>query len=244
MIPVLQPIFQNEWISYGETIVHGPLPKEYAQHQVILLEEFLSDSTLLTDTLIRYGQNLKCRDLLPVASAWTLDYFSALLPPVVAANSVLHHGFPVSATEIRIVLDAHGAPVAFQVPHEGESLEGQVATQRYAVLVWKHLEPLIDKLVLHTPARSRLLWNNAARYFNEVLEQAAHLGINQPGIINDQDTLLRQPHWPDGRFNPLYGKLPTNNRLHRQCCLYYLLPDQNYCRACPKTKNGRLSPTR
>ncbi|WP_242702398.1 (2Fe-2S)-binding protein [Achromobacter sp. SD115] len=48
---------------------------------------------------------------------------------------------------------------------------------------------------------------------------------------------------PDGSPNPLFGRRRTSLRvengaaapihLHRQCCLFYRLPGQSYCDACP-----------
>lgn len=249
MIALLEPIFQGEWAAYGETLVCGLVPDAREPQQAMLLVDFLADAKLLDGALMRYAQHLKSRDLRPIVSAWTLDYFSALLPPVVAAASMLQHGFPVSAAEIMLVLDAHGRPVAFHIPHEGASLNGRIAAERYGVLVWEHLAPLIERLAQRAPVSPRLLWGNAARYFDEILEQAILIAGDASSIARDRDALLRQPAWPDGRTNPLFGKPraitktvdgePVTLRLHRQCCLYYLLPNQSYCRACPRTPGNR-----
>lgn len=249
MIALLEPIFRGKWAAYGETLVCGMVPDERDPQQVALLADFLADEKLLDGVLMCYARHLKCHDLRPVASAWMLDYCSALLPPVVAAASVLQHGFPLSPAEIALVLDARGSPVAFRIPHQGASLSGRTTAERYAVLVWEHLAPLIERLAQRTPASPRLLWANAARYFDEVLEQAILVAQDASGVSRDRDTLLHQPTWPDGRANPLFGKSRATMkavdgeavtlRLHRQCCLYYLLPDQGYCRACPRTSGNR-----
>jgi ferric iron reductase protein FhuF len=229
MIALLEPIFRGQWAPYGETLVCGPGPGT-VQHTV-LLADFLNDTSLLDDTFARYARHLKSQDRRALVSAWSLDYFSALLPAVIAAASVLQHEFPVSPAEIALILDLHGKPLAFSIPHEGTSRAGQNTAQRYEALVWQHLAPLIERLARHNATSPRLLWANAARYVGEILDHAELAAF--AGVAADRAVLLLQPAWPEGRPNPLFGK-PRASRLHRQCCLYYLLPDQGYCRDCPR----------
>lgn len=244
MIALLEPIFQGDWAQYGETLVCAARPPARDLH----VADLLCDPRLLAGVLRRHARHLGAEDLRPVASAWSLSYLWALLPPVVAAASVLQHGFPVAPEQMSVTLNDDGEPVCFYIPDEGAPLAGTDTVTRYGPLLRQHLQPLFIELSRQTRLATKILWGNAARYLEPILEQALLSGP-APEITQDLDQLLRQRTWPDGRANPLFirqrevvrleGGKPATLKLHRQCCLYHLLPDEGYCGACPLAPEHR-----
>lgn len=253
MISLLEPLFQGEFAAYGEGLqcaAEVPLG-------AVRLAELLRSPAALADALHLYARHLgaEVRDLRPVASAWSMRYLATLLPPWVAGASVLQHGFPVATEQIWVHLDVNGVPVRFHVRHLGESVQGADVAKRYGSLLWQHLEPLFARLSGLTQLAPRILWGNAARQLESVLEQAIALTGGAASIVRDREHLLHAPNWRLGaasaqvtRCNPLSGSrreipgrigndLPL--RLHRQCCLLHLLPGESYCGACPLAPQHR-----
>jgi len=250
VIPILEPLFQGAWAPYGETLQCVPQPPARA---IPVAELLHNPSHLLEDALQRHARHLGVMgqggvagagcDLRAAASAWSLDYLRALLTPVAAAASLLYHCFPVSAEHVAVTLDESGRPVCFHIPNEGTAMPGSSTAARYGALLWQHLDPLFVALSRHTRLARKILWGNAARHLETVFDQALLLAGPAPHVALDRDTLLQSPAWPDGRPNPLHAPRrqvirmqngsPLAVNLHRQCCLCYLLPGQNYCGACP-----------
>ncbi|MCK6394937.1 siderophore-iron reductase FhuF [Diaphorobacter sp. HDW4A] len=241
MILLLAPLFQGEWAAHGETLAlasHWP-------SEGVPISRLVSHDSLLGDAIRRYATHLGVtgNDLRAAASAWSLDYLWALLPPTAAAASVLQHRFPMHADDVALSLNDIGTPVRFHIRHEGHAMPGTPATTRYAPLLEEHLDPLFKAIGRQTRLAQKILWGNAARYLEVILEQALALTNNADHIAADRETLLQQPTHPDGRPNPLYGRKRTavhvedgaasTITLHRQCCLFYRVPGQDYCGACP-----------
>ncbi|HVL00928.1 MAG TPA: siderophore-iron reductase FhuF, partial [Dongiaceae bacterium] len=178
-----------------------------------------------------------------VASTWSLQYLWALLPPLAAAASVLQHVFPAAAADMALTVDTEGLPLRFYISHEGESAQDADTLTRYDALLFQHLEPLFACISEQANLPRKILWGNAARYLEIVLEQALVATGGSAVVADDKDTLLQQPHWSAGRRNPFHahqcevllhneGRCETI-RLHRQCCLTHLLPAERHCTACP-----------
>jgi ferric iron reductase protein FhuF len=210
----------------------------------------------LKSILVRYAVHLGGDDdLRPVASLWSLAYLRALLPPMVAAASVLRHGFPASAAEMWLELDQHREPLRFHIAHEGASQAAADTQTRYAPLLQHHLEPLFAELSRVSGLPRKVLWGNAARCLEPVFDQALAMLGPAPLLLADRRLLLDLPQWhsdnsddsdkeaPAGAShpNPLYPRLRAAAHfapaeaanVHRQCCLQYLLPHTDYCGACP-----------
>lgn len=246
MIPLLAPIFRGEWAAYGEALACAPQPPAGA----VRLSELIADDHLLAGLLQQHARHLRVRrpDLRPVASAWSMYYLNALLPPVAAAASLLQHVFPMAPAQVWLVLGEGAVPQRFHITHEGGALPDAATSERYAVLLRDHLAPLFEQLTRLTRVAPKILWGNAARYLEPVLEQALALGGHMPAVAADLNHLLHQPRWA-GRDNPMFGVrrqvarlhagVPAPLVLHRQCCLYYLLPDEGYCDACPLSPEFR-----
>lgn len=253
MIPLLKPIFQGTLAPLGERLQCAATEPRDA----VRIEDLLQPGVLLA-LLHRQARFRRCtdRDLRAVASAWTLEYFGALLPPVVAAASVLQHVFPMAASQVWVQLDGDENPRAFHIRNVGESHAGSSTAQRYGPLLWLHLWPLITALVQLTRVAPKILWGNVARCLEPIFDRALALTGGAASIQQDRELLLNSPSWPqggDGRpcANLLHGHQRVIHRLHdgqrtsltlhRQCCLYYLLPDEGYCGACPLAPGHRQS---
>ncbi|MDH0864415.1 siderophore-iron reductase FhuF [Mitsuaria sp. GD03876] len=246
MIPLLQPIFQGDWAPHGETVQCSPPPPG-----AILVADLVSRPGLLADVMARHAGHLGVtgRDWRAVASAWSLDYLWTLLPPVVAAASLLQHRFPVSPARMALVLDDDAHPVRFHIGDLGEAMPGTGTVERYSPLLHEHLQPLFAALHRETRVAEKILWANTARYLGEILEQGIALAGPLPPLVADQAMLLEGGSWPEGRGNPMLA-LPRRSAcdaagqrvtLHRHCCLYYLLPEQPYCGGCPLAPQHRAT---
>ncbi len=252
MIPLLEPLFQGELAPLGERLQHADTPPADA----VRVADLLRSTDMLAEVLQRHARFRKStgHDLRPVASAWCLEYVAALLPPVAAAASVLQHVFPMAAEQVWVRLDGDGAPTSFHIRETGQALYGTSTAQRYAPLLRQHLRPLFATLCSLTRVAPKILWGNAARQLDPILAQALALTGGAAVIAQDQAHLLHSPEWPRDAGdppepNPLFGRQREVHRidgdecvaikLHRQCCLYYLLPEEGYCGACPLAPQHR-----
>ncbi|WP_395350979.1 siderophore-iron reductase FhuF [Variovorax sp. UC122_21] len=253
MIPLLKPLFQGELAEIGEKLQCAATPPVGA----LRVSDLLRSEAVLADIIARQARwrRVSSGDLRAVASAWTLDYLSTLLPPVVAAASVLQHAFPMAAAQVWLRMDDDGNPLDFHILSLGEARHGTGTAQRYGPLLRQHLQPLFETLRALTRVPTRLLWSNTARYLEPVFDQALALTGGSAPIARDRDRLLHEPAWPgaDGGAatvaNPmqrrqrvvqrLHEGRPVALKLHRHCCLYHLLPGEGYCGACPLSPQHR-----
>ncbi|MET0499574.1 MAG: siderophore-iron reductase FhuF [Steroidobacteraceae bacterium] len=250
MIELLKPIFRNELQPYAEALTL--VDRSRAGDRSVA--QWFGEPALLDDALSRQSRHLRSDDIRPVVSLWTLSYFSVLLPPVIAAASLLDHGFPLDWNEMSLRLDGTGAPVGFSIRRLGERFAQSDSHRRYERLVWDHLDPVIEHLSRHRRVSPRILWGNANRAFAGVFSQSVGLlGSDSHGaktLLRDHDQLLSQPDWADGRRNPLYfperrisnsSDVASTTPLHKRCCLLYLIPDKAYCQMCPLAPQYRAA---
>ncbi|WP_420226754.1 siderophore-iron reductase FhuF [Pigmentiphaga litoralis] len=247
MIPMLAPLFTGDWTEEGESLAYAPdWPAD-----AIPVSQLINDPMLLRDTLWRHARyrGVVGADLRAATSAWSLSYLWTLLPAFAAAASVLQHRFPVGADDMAVSLDGDGAATRFHIRRLGDALPGTSTGERYQPLLADHLDPLFAALRAQTRIAPKILWGNAARYLESVLEQGLALTGGATGIAADHHALLECAVNDDGSTNPLHGTrrvstrvesgVVTPVRLHRQCCLYYLLPGEGYCGLCPLAPEHR-----
>lgn len=254
MIKLLTPIFQGEWEHYGE----GLICSETTGNQAHRLADLLDEPEAIDNILMQRARFYDYDDLRPVASVWLLKYVTLLIPPVAAAATVLQHSFPIGPKDISLILDDTAAPVAFVIPHLGESVAGLDTQSRYSCLLKENLEPLISYIATSTRVPAKILWGNASRRL-ETLLTLAQQWTNAPHeaahrAANDKECLLEHRTWPGGERNPMFGRKRQATRvseegdipvhLHRHCCLDYRLPGGSYCGLCPLSPefNNRKKP--
>ena len=245
MIALLTPIFQGEWRQYGESLVHSPtIPTDAIQ-----VSQLIQVPALLKHLVQLHAKKWETEDLRPAASAWSCSYLDALLPAVATAASLLQHFFPASADDIAVRFNHQaqdGTTKDFHIRSLGTSLAGNNTLKRYDALLNNHLAPLFEQLHQQCGVAKKILWGNVARYLDNLFREAGDLVKGTPAasiLRQDREELLCHPQWSDGRTNPLYTRRRdvqiTRNgcteslTLHRQCCLYYLLPGEGYCGGCP-----------
>lgn len=241
MIPLLAPLFQGDWTAYADKL---SCAAEWPAGTVPVAH-LLGCGPLLGATMLRYAahRNVSGNDLRAAASAWSLEYLWALLPATAAAASVLQHVFPMRAEDVALSLNDFGAPIRFHIRHEGCAAPASPPAVRYGPLLDAHLDPIFKAISRQTRVTLKILWGNTARYLEAILDQALVLTGNAERIALDKQILLQRPVRPDGSPNPLFGRQRISARnedrattpllLHRQCCLFYRLPGQSYCGACP-----------
>lgn len=253
MITLLEPIFRGPFAPHGETLHLVQAPPSNA----IAVAQLLGSPGILQDVLQRRSQYLGYtgKDHRPLASAWSMAYLAALLPPVCAAATLLRHVFPIEASNTWVELHEDGLPQSFYILSLGQSMPDADVWQRYQRLVWGHLVPLVDALHPLTRLPRKILWANVVRYFDGVFDAAQALAGSHPDLRADRDALLGHLRWgiagsPCQAFdtpfpaNPLFGTdrvitilrdgIGETVKLHRQCCLLYKLsPKHGYCGACP-----------
>jgi ferric iron reductase protein FhuF len=239
MLSILKNLFVGELREHGETLVCAAAPPA-----ALPVSRLIADRILLRDILQQHACALHMRDgdMRPVASDWSLRYLWALLPPLVAATSVMRHHLPAAADEIAVLLDHRGAPQRFYIEHEGYPLLDGETLSRYKPLL-EHLALLFATLSALTRLPKKVMWGNAARYLELVFDQALLLTQGEPAVIADKMLLLDSPTLPDQSRNPLYAPRRSVTRfydgdavtltLHPQCCLAHLLPGEEYCGGCP-----------
>jgi len=211
VIPLLTPLFQGEWAPLGEALACSPRwPPDAIQ-----VSHLIRDDRLLASAIRQHARRrgVTGDDLRAAASAWSMDYLWALLPPVAAAASVLQHGFPMRAEQVAVELDGSGTPTRFHIALEGRSMAGEPTAVRYGPLLWHHLEPLFAAIARQTRLPQKILWANAARYLQTILEQALALTGDAPHVAADLHALLHEPHWPDQHRNPLYARQREASRI-------------------------------
>lgn len=253
VIALLAPLFQGPLSPMGEVLHCAGEPPGDA----LAVAELVGSQASLEGALRLHARHLgvTSHDLRPAASAWSLQYLGALLPPLAAAASVLQHAFPAAAEEMWVRVDARGIPRAFHIRELGRSLPGSDTASRYSALLWRHLAPLFAALSGLSGVAPKILWGNAARTLEPILAQALALTGGSPTLALDTHQLLRNPNWPQdahgpARVNALPGvqrevarRTPAGAhqtvRLHRQCCLNYLLPGEGYCGLCPLAPEHR-----
>lgn len=251
MIELLKPIFRGSLAAYGEGLICSDPPPS----GTVRLAGLLDTPDALGVLLSRQALLLGTSDLRPVASSWMLRYSALLLPPIVVATTLLKHVFPIDAMAISIELDCEENPRKFFISHPGRGASGWDTASRYASLIDAHLTPLVMRLSEVSNLPAKILWGNVARRLDAILNQATAMAPTA-GLVTDISTdrnyLLQQQSWPYGRRNPLFGRQQTALvkcaddqqtpiLLHRQCCLLYLLPQEDYCGACPLSPRFRLA---
>lgn len=239
MIPLLQPLFQGDWAALGEALVCSPASPADA----LAVDALLHDPSVLDDCLRRHAHHLGVDgdDLRATASSWCLAWLDVLLPPIVAAASVLQHVFPAQAASMSVRLGDGAMPLAFHIGHEGLAQPGADTVVRFGPLIDDHLAPLFAQLARRSRVAPKIMWGNLARRLDGIFDVALQRTGHAPHVANDRDRLLHEPLWHDGRTNPMHQPrrrvvrlhAGTPLTLHRQCCLCYLLPGQDYCGACP-----------
>lgn len=245
MIPVLAPLFPGDWARHGDGVA---LADDGACGQPTVAQ-LIGDAQALPEILARQARHFGTTALAPVASVWSLTYCWRLLPPVVAAASVLQRVLPITARHVTPQFDGDGTVLRLLIPHEGQMRSGTDTYTRYGSLLHEHLDPLVARLAQCARLAPKITWGNVARYLDLTLSQLAQALPGNAIVAEDREFLLDTPLWRGGQPNPMYRAprevlryTPQGPRAHtllRRCCLYYMLPGHGYCDLCPLSAPNR-----
>ncbi|MCM2572373.1 siderophore-iron reductase FhuF [Achromobacter xylosoxidans] len=251
MIACLEPLFPGEWLAHAEGVALAP--PGAAEPTVAA---WLDRPGALATALQAHARQLDPpvdgaqAPLAALASVWSLTYFWRLLPPVVAATSVLQRALPVAAAQARVAMGEDGVPRPFLLAHDGQAMPGTPAAARYGALLHEHIAPLAARLARDTGLAPRIVWGNAARYLEFIFAEFRRLMPAHEGLRADHAWLLTRADWA-GLENPMYRPARVVTRggaqdgatytLLRRCCLYYQLPGHDYCDLCPLAPCNRAA---
>lgn len=187
-------------------------------------------------------------------SLWSRFYFAKLTVPVVAANLIAGHNLPVALNQIEVILGERGVPEAFRLPHPGEAFSESPENpfERFRTLIDCNFSPLIEGWCRQVKVSQRVLWSNAANYFESLIRSLEHAGM-PPHRIEDGQQLIDLERRPDESPNPMarpvrymvQGEGHAPKRLRKHCCIRYQLPGLALCRSCPhieRPPKGALMP--
>lgn len=248
-IPALAPLFIGDFEHYRHILV---LPDQDDRPGIPAQE--LVTAAGVTWLLKEYRQHQPGDDDRALLSLWSRYYFVKLTVPVVAANLVLGRELPVSLDRVEVIMGEGGVPEAFRLPHEGRPFDGPPAHpfERFRELLDGHFEPLIEGWCRHVKVSRRVLWSNAANYFDWLIDTMGSGGVPD-ALLADGREVIRRRYRPDGSPNPMANPVryvergegcePLRQRRH--CCIRYRLPDLPLCRNCPhidRPPKGALLP--
>ncbi|MEQ5837048.1 siderophore-iron reductase FhuF [Marinobacter sp. NFXS9] len=239
-ISALAPLFVGDFSHYREVLVLTDDPRPAIAARSLLTPDGLEQ------VLARYAPNRPEADRRALTSQWSRAYFLRLIVPTVAASLILNRELPVELARLSVVLDDEGEPAAFKVPHEGSlwSRPPVDPFERFDTLLAGNFAPLIDAMSCHVRVSRKVLWSNAANYFEWLISAMARFRVPEP-MLRDGRDLIDSPHRPDGSRNPMFQPVryveretgPSPLRQRRQCCIRYLLPELDLCENCPHIDN-------
>jgi len=241
MIEVLKPLFVGELAPYRDVLVLADDPRPSRP-----VADWLAPA-VFEQVLSRYGSPRSADERRGLASEWSKDYLSRLLPPVVAATLVMGHRLPLALTSVELILGDAGEPLGFKLPAAGSPWPPVLPDQagdpfrRFAPLIDDHLAPMVAALSSYSRLSPRVFWSNAANY---VEWMASAIAARMPGTrVDDARAMLELRQRIDGRDNPLYrpvryrtegeGIAAKTHRQRRVCCVRYLVPGRTLCANCP-----------
>lgn len=240
MIPALAPLFVGDFAHYRDVLVlkDDPRPSFPARNLV--------EPDGLAWLLLQYAPSRLEADRRALVSQWSRTYFLRLTVPTVAANLVLNLELPVGLDTMDIVLDDEGLPAAFKIPHDGHvwtsAPEGPF--ERFGALLDDNFAPFIESMNRQVKVSRKVLWSNAANYFEWLISAMARLPVPEP-MLKDGRTLINTDRRPDDSRNPMHAPVryveretsPSPLRQRRHCCIRYLLPELDLCENCPHIDN-------
>jgi ferric iron reductase protein FhuF len=186
----------------------------------------------------RFAARFDSFDVRAAFSIWTKWYLNVFLPPVLLADILLRQALPIGLDRVAFILSDDTRVAAIRIDGLDADSSSDAAFERFAPLVFDHLEPLIEMWAQRSGVTRRVLWSNAGNTFEAMLGRIERVSGASPRL-REARRLLDEPLWRDGRSNPLFRAVhyvpdgDTLIRRRRICCIQYLLPDRRFCKACP-----------
>ena len=209
----------------------------------------LLERDVLEEVLTRFSKRHGPCERRAVATQWSKHYLSQLIIPATVIELCRDIHLPLSLDEMGVILADDGTPEQFVLPHAGTiSLDNCCA--RFCPLIARHLTPLIDTLARQVRFSPRVLWSNAAVYFEFAVNELARQGAASDFEINGARAMMALRQLPDRQRNPFYRPVDYIDvvddsgeiepwRCRRMCCLRYLDDTLGLCGNCPRLKTTR-----
>lgn len=206
----------------------------------------LADASVLYPLLDRFAELYPGVKRPPVASQWSMNYLSVLLPATLAAVLARDLAIAFWDRDVALLHDA-GQPLALQVPLAQAALAPEQRSDYWARLLHEHLEPLFATLAAWGGLAPKVLWGNLAAVWDGAFARLdaslaregfaeAHRWLEH-AVVADGRLKPRSLQWMVASPAPeVCARLP----LRRHCCLHYQLhapvpgKPQVLCESCPK----------
>ena len=233
MIEALKPIFSGPWEPFLALTALPDDPRPSIPMREALSRDGL-DAALAIAARV-YGD----QDRRGLVSLWSMQHAYVAMTGAVVASLALEIDLPVRLDETRLVME-DGLPAAIVVPHQGERRSYDCAFQRFERLVEGQVAPVVEALSACAKISPKVLWNNAANFFEYVLQEMERRPDAFPDAAARGRPLVAEPLRPDGARNRFYNPVRYVDvgdpiaRWRNVCCLRHLLPEfEGYCANCP-----------
>ncbi|OHV07649.1 siderophore-iron reductase FhuF [Kushneria phosphatilytica] len=246
--------YPERFSGYREALVQrSELRASPASGRVIAGPDLL-DPEILRLLLDRFARAQGLSDPRAIATQWSKHYLSRLIISVVIIELRLDRHLPMALDELDIAFDECGIATAFGLTHAGtRSLDNGCA--RFCSLISAHLTPLIATLARQVRLSPRVLWSNAAGYFEFVVGALEELDDISEWQLSGAREVLQRRWLPDRQRNPFYQPVeyidtvnesgePTVWRCRRMCCMRYLDESLGECGNCPRLKRRQTAEDR
>lgn len=206
----------------------------------------LTDASVLHPLLDRFAELYPGIKRPPVASQWSMNYLSVLLPAALAAVLVRDSAIAFWERDVALLHDA-GQPSAVLLPSPQPALAAWQRGDYWTRLLHEHLEPLFASLAAWGGLAPKVLWGNLAAVWDGAFARI-DASLEREGFA-EAHRWLEQAVVADGRLKPrslqwmvdspapeVCARIP----LRRHCCLHYQLhapvpgKPQVLCESCPK----------
>lgn len=182
----------------------------------------------------------------PIASQWSMNYLSIMLPATLAAVLTRELAIAFWEQDVALLHDA-GQPRALWLPTPQASLVVERRDDYWARLLHEHLEPLFASIAAWGGLAPKVLWGNFTAIWDGAFARldanleregfaAAHRWLEHAAVA-DGRLQPRSLQWMvDSPALEVCARIP----LRRHCCLHYQLhapvpgKPQVLCESCPK----------
>lgn len=206
----------------------------------------LVETSVLHPLLDRFAELYPGIKRPPVASQWSMNYLSVLLPATFAAVLTRDLAIAFWERDVALLHDA-GQPLALLLAQPQASLPAAQRGDYWRRLLHEHLEPLFAGIAAWGGLAPKVLWGNLAAVWDGAFARL-DADLEREGFAEAQRWLERAVV-ADGRLKPrslqwmvdspapeVCARIP----LRRHCCLHYQLhapvpgKPQVLCESCPK----------
>lgn len=206
----------------------------------------LVETSVLHPMLDRFAELYPGIKRPPVASQWSMNYLSVMLPATLAAVLSCERTVAFWDQDVALLHDA-GQPRALWLPKPQASLTVEQRNDYWTRLLHEHLEPLFASIAAWGGLAPKVLWGNFAAIWDGAFARIdanleregfaeAHRWLEH-AVVAEGHLRPRSLQWMvDSPAPEVCARIP----LRRHCCLHYQLhaavadKPPVLCESCPK----------